>query len=85
MSGLAMAKKMGADMVLDYRKVDVVEEIKKLTGGGVDVAIEALFERTGFCEAWMTPERRPLLGGNRNRPVKQKVFKGLGRRLSELP
>lgn len=40
---LAIAKQMGADVVLDFRKVDVVEEILKLTGGrGVDVAIEAL-------------------------------------------
>src|SRR5215212_1409313 len=39
---LAMAKKMGVDVVLDYRKVDVVSEIKRLTRGGVDVAIEAL-------------------------------------------
>jgi threonine dehydrogenase-like Zn-dependent dehydrogenase len=37
----AMAKKMGADVVLDP-KGDVVGEIKRLTGGGVDVAIEAL-------------------------------------------
>ena len=40
---LAMAKQMGADVTLDFRKVDVVEEILKLTGGrGVDSAIEAL-------------------------------------------
>nr|WP_163504019.1 NAD(P)-dependent alcohol dehydrogenase [Halomonas socia] len=40
---LAMAKQMGADVTLDFRKVDVVEEILKLTGGrGVDAAIEAL-------------------------------------------
>ncbi|WFE72786.1 NAD(P)-dependent alcohol dehydrogenase [Halomonas sp. M1] len=40
---LAIAKQMGADITLDFRKVDVVEEILKLTGGrGVDVAIEAL-------------------------------------------
>src|SRR6185369_502700 len=45
---LAMAKKMGADVVLDYRKVDVVEEIKKLTGGGADVAIEALGTQATF-------------------------------------
>lgn len=38
---LAMAKRMGVDVVLDYRKVDVVSEIRRLTGG-VDVAIEAL-------------------------------------------
>jgi threonine dehydrogenase-like Zn-dependent dehydrogenase len=28
--------------VLDYREVDVVAEVKRLTGGGADVAIEAL-------------------------------------------
>jgi threonine dehydrogenase-like Zn-dependent dehydrogenase len=38
---IAMAKRMGVDIVLDYRKVDVVAEIRKLTGG-VHVAIEAL-------------------------------------------
>ena len=38
----AMARRMGADVTLDNRAVDVVAEVKKLTGGGVDVAIEAL-------------------------------------------
>ena len=38
----AMARRMGADVVLDYRFVDVVAEVKRLTGGGADVAIEAL-------------------------------------------
>ncbi len=41
-SRLAMAKQMGVDVVLDYRAMDVLAEIKKLTGGGADVAIEAL-------------------------------------------
>lgn len=45
---LAMSKQMGADVVLDYRKVDVAEEVKKLTGGGVDVAIEALGTQQTF-------------------------------------
>jgi len=45
---LAMSKLMGADVVLDYRKVDVVEEVSKLTGGGVDVAIEALGTQETF-------------------------------------
>jgi threonine dehydrogenase-like Zn-dependent dehydrogenase len=45
---LAMSKRMGADVALDYRKVDVVEEVKKLTGGGVDVAIEALGTQETF-------------------------------------
>jgi alcohol dehydrogenase len=39
---LAMAKRMGADVVLDYREVDVEAEVKRLTGDGADVAIEAL-------------------------------------------
>ncbi|WP_108444842.1 NAD(P)-dependent alcohol dehydrogenase [Halomonas denitrificans] len=40
---LEMARKMGADVVIDYRKVDVVSEVLKLTGGrGVDASIEAL-------------------------------------------
>jgi threonine dehydrogenase-like Zn-dependent dehydrogenase len=37
-----MARKMGADVVLDPKQQDVAAEIKRLTGGGVDVAIEAL-------------------------------------------
>jgi threonine dehydrogenase-like Zn-dependent dehydrogenase len=45
---LAMARRMGADVVLDYRKSDVVAEVKKLTGGGVDVAIEALGTQQTF-------------------------------------
>lgn len=39
---LAMARRMGVDVVLDYREVDVASEVRKLTGGGADVAIEAL-------------------------------------------
>jgi threonine dehydrogenase-like Zn-dependent dehydrogenase len=39
---LAMAKRMGADVTLDYRTADVVEEVRKLTVSGADVAIEAL-------------------------------------------
>ncbi len=40
---LEMAKKMGADHVVDSSRVDPVEEILRLTDGrGVDVAIEAL-------------------------------------------
>jgi alcohol dehydrogenase len=38
----SVAKKMGADIVLDPTQQDVVAEVKRITGGGVDVAIEAL-------------------------------------------
>ena len=45
---VAMAKRMGADVVLDPKE-DVVAAIKKLTGGrGVDVAIEALGTQETF-------------------------------------
>ena len=50
-SRLAMAKQMGADVVLDYRNVDVIAETLKLTGGGVDVAIEALGTQQTFESA----------------------------------
>jgi threonine dehydrogenase-like Zn-dependent dehydrogenase len=47
-----MARKMGADAVLNYQKVDVVSEIKRLTGGlGVEVAIEALGTQQTFESA----------------------------------
>ncbi len=46
---LEMARRMGADVVIDYRKVDPVQEIMRLTQGrGVDVAIEALGTQTTF-------------------------------------
>jgi alcohol dehydrogenase len=46
---LAMAKRMGADVTLDFTKVDVVDEVKHVTGGyGADVAIEALGTQETF-------------------------------------
>jgi threonine dehydrogenase-like Zn-dependent dehydrogenase len=48
---LAMSRRMGADVVLDYRNVDVVAEVQKLNGGGVDVAIEALGTQQTFEDA----------------------------------
>jgi threonine dehydrogenase-like Zn-dependent dehydrogenase len=46
-----MSKQMGADAVLDPHEVDLVSEIKKLTGGGADVAIEALGLQVTFENA----------------------------------
>ena len=48
---LEMAKRMGADVVLNYEEQDVAAEIKKLTGGGADVAIEALGTQGTFENA----------------------------------
>lgn len=38
----AVAHKMGADVVLNQKEVDVISEVKRLTDGGADVTIEAL-------------------------------------------
>src|SRR5262249_32358741 len=48
---LAMARRMGADVVLDHRHQDVVAEVRRLTGGGADVAIEALGLQSTFENA----------------------------------
>lgn len=48
----AIARRMGADIVLDPEAFDVVEEVKRLTGGiGADVAIEALGLQVTFENA----------------------------------
>jgi alcohol dehydrogenase len=49
---LQMAKRMGADLVVDFRQSDPVEQIMKLTDGrGVDAAIEALGTQSTFESA----------------------------------
>ena len=48
---LAMSRRMGADVVLNRREVDVLAEVKRLTGGGADVAIEALGAQETFENA----------------------------------
>src|SRR6266513_3768198 len=45
---LRMSRQMGADVVLDYRVCDVISEVKKLTGDGADVTIEALGTQQTF-------------------------------------
>ncbi|MGP5134873.1 NAD(P)-dependent alcohol dehydrogenase [Psychrobacter cibarius] len=46
---LAMAKKLGADITLNFTEVDVVDEIMNITGGrGVDSSIEALGLQSTF-------------------------------------
>src|SRR5690606_27014450 len=51
-SRLEIARQMGADVTLNFKNVDVVDEILKLTGGrGVDAAIEALGTQLTFEQA----------------------------------
>jgi len=45
---MAMARRMGADVVLNHKEVDVVAEVKRLTGGGADVSIESLGKQETF-------------------------------------
>lgn len=46
---LSVSKKMGADVTLNFKNCDVVEEVMKLTGGrGADSAIEALGTQATF-------------------------------------
>ncbi|WP_313026994.1 NAD(P)-dependent alcohol dehydrogenase [Pseudomonas lopnurensis] len=49
---LDIARQMGADVTLNFRNVDVVEEVLKLTGGrGADASIEALGLQSTFESA----------------------------------
>ncbi|MBM2883637.1 NAD(P)-dependent alcohol dehydrogenase [Chromobacterium phragmitis] len=49
---LGISRQLGADVMLNFRQVDVVSEIMKLTGGrGVDASIEALGTQGTFESA----------------------------------
>lgn len=48
---LDLAKELGADVTLNYKSHDVLAEIASLTGGGADVAIEALGQQATFENA----------------------------------
>ncbi|MDF0605661.1 NAD(P)-dependent alcohol dehydrogenase [Neisseriaceae bacterium TC5R-5] len=49
---LAVARKMGADLTLNFRNCDVVDEVMKITKGrGVDSSIEALGTQQTFTSA----------------------------------
>jgi len=49
---LEVARKLGADVLLNFRNCDVVEEVMRLTGGrGVDSSIEALGTQQTFEQA----------------------------------
>jgi 2-desacetyl-2-hydroxyethyl bacteriochlorophyllide A dehydrogenase len=45
---IKMSKRMGADIVLNQNELNVPEEVKRITGGGADVAIEALGTQPTF-------------------------------------
>jgi len=45
---LSMARRLGADVVIDFTRIEPVEAVLRLTGGGADVAIEALGTQQTF-------------------------------------
>jgi threonine dehydrogenase-like Zn-dependent dehydrogenase len=55
----ALARRFGADVIVDFSKVEPVAEIRRLTGDGVDAAIEAL----GAEETFMACVRATRPGG----------------------
>lgn len=66
-----LARAAGADEVIDYTKVDFVEEVKELTGGaGVDVVYDAVgkdtFDRSLDC---VRPRGYLVLYGQSSGPV----------------
>jgi threonine dehydrogenase-like Zn-dependent dehydrogenase len=48
---LEKSKRMGVDVAINYKTHSAVAEIKRLTGGGADVAIEALGDPSTFEDA----------------------------------
>jgi threonine dehydrogenase-like Zn-dependent dehydrogenase len=48
---LSMSRRMGADVTLNHLETDVVAQVRRLTGGGADVAIEALGSQETFENA----------------------------------
>ena len=79
---LAMARRMGANVVLDYRAVDVLAEVKRLTGGGADVAIEALGTQQTFKSALRSLRPGGTLSSLVFIPVNYKCPMTLSRRAS---
>ncbi len=48
---LKMARQLGANTTLNFNEIDVVAEVKRLTGGGADVAIESFGTQQTFENA----------------------------------
>ena len=75
---LAMAQRMGADVVIDYKKSDPVAKIMRLTGGrGVDVAIEALGSLTDSAECTTSRLREGVAAARELATKKLRVFPDL--------
>jgi NADPH:quinone reductase-like Zn-dependent oxidoreductase len=43
---LEVAKRLGADLLLNHQRVDVAREVRNLTGAGADVVVDSVGERT---------------------------------------
>ncbi|MFN8531387.1 MAG: galactitol-1-phosphate 5-dehydrogenase [Anaerolineae bacterium] len=83
-SNLETARKLGAHVTLNPAKVDVVKEIQKLTGDGVDLTLEAtgvpaVLEQT---IAITRPRGKVVLGGNQpvDKSISLNFFENMMRR-----
>jgi alcohol dehydrogenase len=81
---LEMAKKMGADVVVNYKEEDPIAAVKRLTGGrGADVAIESLGTQQTFenCLRSVRPggtvSSLGVYGGKLEMPVEPFIY-GIG-------
>jgi L-iditol 2-dehydrogenase len=72
-TNLATAQKLGAHVTLNAREVDVVKEIRNLTGDGVDLTLEATGVPAALEQAVSItrPRGKIVLGGNQ--PLDQSI------------
>lgn len=84
---MEMARKMGATHVVDFSKVDPVDEIRRITKGrGVDVSIEALgLQQTIRRRAARAEGRHPALTMPAAGMVRYRVAKPIGPDMPRLP
>jgi L-iditol 2-dehydrogenase len=72
-TNLAIARKLGAHVTLNPREVDVKEEVKKLAGDGVDVAIEAAGAPQALLQTIQVTRPRGSVVFGGNQPLDQSL------------
>ncbi len=72
-TNLAIARKLGAHVTLNPGKVDVKEEVKKLAGDGVDVAIEAAGAPQALLQTIQVTRPRGSVVFGGNQPLDQSL------------
>jgi L-iditol 2-dehydrogenase len=72
-TNLAIARKLGAHVTLNPREVDVKEEVKKLAGDGVDLAIEAAGAPQALLQTIQVTRPRGSVVFGGNQPLDQNL------------